>query len=88
MRHLVSNLKQSTQLRSCTTRSRHNLNALLQSIISSSAVRLRVLETVSEFRVEEDKPPRLKDTKSKFVTWCLGDLVVTCFQYQLLTQTR
>jgi hypothetical protein len=44
--------------------------------------------TVLELRLEEDKPPRHKSTKtrigellqqSKFVTSCLGDLVVNFF---------
>ena len=48
-------------------------------------------ETVSELRLEEDQPPRHKDTKTrigeilKFVTSCLGDLVVKFFQSHLLT---
>jgi hypothetical protein len=50
----------------------------------------------SELRIE-DKPPRHKGTKtrieeillqSKFVTSCLGDLVVNLFQSQLLSQSR
>jgi hypothetical protein len=53
--------------------------------------------TVSELEIEEDKPPKHKDSKtrigkilqqSKFVTSCLGDFVVNFFQTQLLKQPR
>ena len=55
-----------------------------------------LLMDVSELRIEEGKPSRLKGTKTrigemlqqaKFVTSRLGDLVVICFQFQVLTQS-
>ena len=55
---------------------------------NSSSHSLQDSDTESELRIEKDKPPRHKETKtrigeilqqSKFVTSCLGDLVVKAF---------
>jgi hypothetical protein len=64
---------------------RRRLESLFQNSTSNSP---QASETASGLRIEEDKPPRHKGTKPrigkyfnnlKFLTLCLGDLVVNFF---------